>query len=653
MAQIRLNTFHIFLINAVLFSISLVAFKFLSFEAAVGVLTGVFLIAFVIWWWQQKAQQEDRRERIAVLRDKTNMNLTTLLNHMPLGVVTIDSNSQMVDWYNPYVELFFTTEKGELEESFTQEVLALITAEEPQKTLVYDKKTYTLQIDQSKEVIYIADITGETNARRDLIDHQVAIGIISVDNYDDLEDAIDDNHLSQVNAFISEFIAQFTENYNIYYRKINSDRFYIVTDYTTLESLMANQFEALETFRENVKALELPLPLALSIGISYGSNDYRRIGGEALQNLTMAEVRGGDQAVVKRADDSQQPQFFGGGTEATNKRTRTRTRAMISAISDRIKAAETVLIAGHRNMDLDALGAAVGMQYFASGLVDNSFVVYDETDMSKDIASGIQQLKEQETGQLITVSEAIKKAQQGALLIMVDHSKTTLTLSDELYQDSQTVLVIDHHRRDTDFPESALLSYIESRASSASELVAELIQLRDGEKSKLTRLQASLLMAGIVLDTHNFTKRVTSRTFEVASFLQDRGSSSRDIQQVLATDFEDYKAINELILRGRLFREDIMLITGSEDICYDTVIPSKAADIALDMSGISAVFVITRHEKGYVSVSARSKDDKNVQRVMEKMGGGGHFHMAACQIEDARIVSVTNEIERYIAEELD
>ena len=218
------------------------------------------------------------------------------------------------------------------------------------------------------------------------------------------------------------------------------------------------------------------------------------------------------------------------------KRTRTRTRAMMTAISDKIKSVDQVFVVGHRNLDMDALGSSLGMQLFASNIIDQAYVVYDDQQMASDIQRAIKKLSLEGADYLLTLSEAMNRVTSRSLLIMVDHSKLALTLSKEFFDRFSQTIVVDHHRRDEDFPENAVIAYIESGASSASELVTELIQFQNSKKNRLNKIQASILMAGIMLDTKKFTSRVTSRTFDVASYLRNRGSDSVVIQDISATN---------------------------------------------------------------------------------------------------------------------
>ena len=413
------------------------------------------------------------------------------------------------------------------------------------------------------------------------------------------------------------------------------DRFYFFTDYAVLSSLIDDKFDVLEAFRKQAKE-EHNLPLTLSMGVSYGDDNHQQIGQVALQNLNTALVRGGDQVVICENDEHKKPLYFGGGSVSTVKRTRTRTRAMMTAISDHIKGVDRVFVVGHRNIDMDALGSAVGMQFFASNINKESYVVYNPDEMSPDITRAVKRLQEDAKTRLITIKQAMSMITERSLLIMVDHSKIDLTLSQKLYNKFTDVIVVDHHRRDENFPENAVLTFIESGASSASELVTELIQFQNAKK-RLSKIQASVLMAGIMLDTKNFSASVTSRTFDVASYLRAHGSDSIEIQNISQTDFEEYRLVNELILRGRKIYDNIIIASGRDGVNYSKVVASKAADTMLSLAGIEATFVLVQIAPNKVAISARSRSKINVQRMMEELGGGGHFTLAACQLENMSV----------------
>lgn len=561
----------------------------------------------------------------------------------------MNAESNEVEWFNPYAELIFSTDDGDFDVDLLKKLLNSLFEDKGHYVTVADKK-YSVYFDQTASVVYFFDVSSEYEATVGLVTTRPVIGIISVDNYDDLEDVISDSDISHINTFIANFVEEFTAQYHMFYRRVGMDRFYLFTDYTVLEQLMESKFSVIDQFREDAQKRELPI--TLSMGFSYGDGGHDQIGKIALLNLNLAEVRGGDQAVVKENDEQKNPIFFGGGTASAVKRTRTRTRAMMTAISDKIKSVDQVFIVGHKNLDMDALGASVGMQFFSSNILKPSYVVYDPSAMASDISRAITKLEDEQVTKLLTVEDAMRMVTDRSLLIMVDHSKTALTLSKDFYKEFQQIIVIDHHRRDDDFPENVLITYIESGASSASELVSELIQFQKSKKNRLTKIQASVLMAGIMLDTKNFSARVTSRTFDVASYLRSRGSDSVAIQEISAIQFDEYREVNELILTGEKVFPHIIVACAHSTKPYDSVTISKAADSMLAMSEIEASFVIAHNQNGTISISARSRSKINVQRIMEQLGGGGHFNSAASQIEGQDLACVHQRLIEIIENEV-
>ena len=615
----------------------------------ISVLFLFVLLYLLLFIWQKKQYEKSEIEQIQYVNHQAEDSLNTLLEQMPVGVLKLDLSSGEVEWFNPYAELILTTEEGEIDVELIQTIIKASVGN-PGSYATLGETRYAVHMDKASGVLYFFDVSGEYEATVELVTSRPVIGVISVDNYDDLEDATSDSDISHINSFVANFVSEFTEKYAMFSRRVGMDRFYLFTDYTVLEELMNDKFSVIDVFREESKQRQLPL--TLSMGFSYGDGNHDEIGKVALLNLNLAEVRGGDQVVVKENDETKNPVYFGGGSAASVKRTRTRTRAMMTAISDKIRSVDQVFVVGHKNLDMDALGSAVGMQLFASNITEDSYAVYDADQMSPDIERAINFLEKEGVTKLLPLSDAMRLVTKRSLLILVDHSKTALTLSKGFYDLFTQTIVIDHHRRDQDFPENAVITYIESGASSASELVTELIQFQNSKKNRLSRMQASVLMAGMMLDTKNFTSRVTSRTFDVASYLRTRGSDSIAIQEIAATDFEEYREVNELILQGRKLGSDILIAQAKDSMSYDTVVISKAADAMLGMSGIEASFVLAKNTQGFISISARSRSKINVQRIMEELGGGGHFNLAAAQIENMSLSEAGEKLTQLILEEL-
>lgn len=605
-----------------------------------------YLYVFIL---QEKRNEEGVIEEIEYVNHKAEKSLTSLLDQMPVGVIKLDLSSGEVEWLNPYAELILSNEEGEISLELIQTVIKASVGN-PGSYATLGETRYVVHMDKASGVLYFFDVSGEYEATVELVTSRPVIGIVSVDNYDDLEDETSESDISNINSFIANFVSEFARKYAMFSRRVSMDRFYLFTDYTVLESLMSDKFSVIDAFREEAKQKQLPL--TLSMGFSYGDGNHDEIGKVALLNLNLAEVRGGDQVVVKENHDTKNPIYFGGGSAGSIKRTRTRTRAMMTAISDKIRSVDQVFVVGHKNLDMDALGSAVGMQLFASNITENSYAVYDQDHMSADIERAVIHLKKEGVTKLLSVKDAIEMVTKRSLLILVDHSKTALTLSKEFYDLFTQTIVIDHHRRDQDFPDNAVITYIESGASSACELVTELIQFQNSKKNRLSHMQASVLMGGMMLDTKNFTTRVTSRTFDVASYLRTRGSDSVTIQEIGATDFDEYREVNELILEGHKLGSEVLIAEAKDSKCYDTVVISKAADALLAMSGIEASFVLAKNIQGFISISARSRSKINVQRIMEELGGGGHFNLAAAQIKDMTLSETGKKLTEIILNEI-
>ena len=650
MKKNEMNPLFVYLFVGIAFIFMTVMVVFLQNTLVTIACLFFLMLAFLLlFYFQKKSYQKTEIEQIQYVNHQAEDSLSSLLEQMPVGVVKLNMENSEIEWFNPYAELMLTTEDGEIDHSQVQEIIKTAISS-PGIYANVGEKRYAVHLDRNSGVLYFFDVSGEYEATVELVTSRPVIGVISVDNYDDLENETSESDISHINSFVANFVAEFTGKHQMFSRRVAMDRFYLFTDYTVLEKLMQDKFSVIDTFREEAKQRDLPL--TMSMGLSYGDGDHEGIGKVALSNLNLAEVRGGDQVVVKENDETKNPIYFGGGTAASIKRTRTRTRAMMTAISEKLKSVDHVFVVGHKNLDMDALGSAVGMQLFSSNVLDDSYVVYDSEQMSPDIHRAIQFLENEGVTKLIPLTQAMEMVTNRSLLVMVDHSKTALTLSKEFYDLFTQTIVIDHHRRDQDFPDNAVITYIESGASSASELVTELIQFQNSKKSRLSRIQASVLMGGIMLDTKNFTSRVTSRTFDVASYLRTRGSDSVVIQELAATDFEEYRLVNELILQGQAVQPSILVAQAKDTKEYDTVVISKAADTMLAMSGIEASFVIAKNRQGDISISARSRSKINVQRIMEELGGGGHFNLAAARLADMSLQEAGDKLKTIISNEI-
>ncbi|MCL2681380.1 MAG: DHH family phosphoesterase, partial [Streptococcaceae bacterium] len=623
-----------------------------SKNSAILILLVVNLLITAALLLQYRNYKLRRIDFIREINDEADSSLNATLDNMPIGVIRYNGETLEPEWFNPFVDMIYKGNERVLNKKDIEQILQ-IDASEINKYVTVGSKKYNINADKEKSIIYLSDATVEASSQDRIANSRSVIASISIDNYDDVTDLITDSERSQVNNFISGALEAFGKEYGLFIRRINANRYYFFCNYRILSNLMEDKFKILEEFRES--AIEQKYSLTLSMGISYGWSDYPAIGKMSLNNLELALVRGGDQVVLRENTPQSHPVYYGGNSESHMQKSRTRARAVAGALRTLINESDNVIIVGHRYPDMDAFGAAIAMKTFTNMTGKEAFVVYDEEQLLPDVRRAIDKINQDADGYAhILRLDSIKEHQtKNSLLIMVDHSKVSQTLSLDLYQSFDKVVVVDHHRRDDDFPEHALLNYIESSASSASELATELLQFHGVKERKMSNLEASIILAGIAMDTQHFTKSTTARTFEAAAYLRQRGADNDLIKMISATDFEEYKKVNELVLDATFLEGGIAITCGRENKKYDNITTAKAADNLLDMAGISASFTITHHENGYVSISARSRNGYNVQTLMEAMGGGGHFNNAATQIYEKTISQIEEDLIKLIKERVE
>ena len=427
-------------------------------------------------------------------------------------------------------------------------------------------------------------------------------------------------------------------------RKFDRNRYVLVMTEQNYQKLLEGKFSVLDSVREVVT--EDGVAATLSIGIGKDAEDYETLYQYAMLSIEMALSRGGDQVVVKNRLDFE---FYGGKTKANEKRTKVKSRVMANALGELISDASQVFVMGHKHADMDTVGAAAGICCIARKRGKKAKIVIDlEDNVSKAVLEKLSKLPEYKDT-FISGSEAFISAQAGALLVVVDTNRPDFVESEQLLDACNRVAVIDHHRRAASYIESAALNFHEPYASSASELVTELLSYLV-EASELNRTEAEALLAGIMLDTKNFTMRTGGRTFEAAAFLRRAGADTADVQRLFQSDLAGMIERYEIIRNAEMVHDDIAVAAVEKEI--DRVAAAKAADELLTLAGVRASFVLFQHGSG-VNVSARSLGEINVQLIMEKLGGGGNSTTAGGQVPDGTVDAVREQLIDAINEYLE
>jgi len=456
---------------------------------------------------------------------------------------------------------------------------------------------------------------------------------------------MDDQTRSIMMARVTGEITEWAQKNNVHLRRTASDRYLILMNQKGLKSLEQSRFEILDEVRD--LTIENKLPLTLSIGIASGVDSLTELGQLAQTSLDMALGRGGDQVAVKVGE---RLSFYGGRSNAIEKRTRVRARVISHALRDLIKECDKVIIMGHRYPDMDSIGAAIGVLKAVHVSNKEGYIVLEGVNPSIQKLMDTIYEDEKLNRWFITPEQAMQITNGRTLAVVVDTHKSSMVAEPKLLQLTQRKFVVDHHRRGEEFIQDATLVYMEPYASSTCELVTELLQYFN-DRLTMGVLEATALLAGIVVDTKSFSLRTGARTFEAASFLRRNGADSSLIQRLLKEDLDAYIQRSEVIKNATILYDHIALAVTEPNRKYSQLLIAQAADTLLTMTGVMASFVISERPDGLIGISARSLGQMNVQVVMERMGGGGHLTNAATQLEGTieeavqRLKQILSEIE--------
>lgn len=492
--------------------------------------------------------------------------------------------------------------------------------------------------------IYLFDRTALKLALKEIDDQSLVAGLIYIDNYEETIENIEDaEKRSMLAVYTDTAINKSFGSLDGIVRKTEKDKYLVILRKSALKVLEAEKFQILEEVKK--ASAGNVTPVTLSIGIGMDGLSYAQDCEFARNALDLALGRGGDQAVVK---SKQGLSYFGGRSQQKETRARVKARAKAQAMEEIIAARDKVFVMGHRNGDADSFGAMVGIKCACMRLKKECHMVLDQVTPSLQLlVDYYRNDPDYEEGTIVTGAEAMESAGDNATLVIVDVNRPSITECPELLKKCASIIVLDHHRQGGEAVENATLSYVEPAASSACEMVAEILQyIKDGIKFKGTI--ADCLYSGLVLDTQNFTARTGVRTFEAAAFLKRNGADSTRVRKLFRDDPSDYKAKAEATRHAEIYKKEFAIsVCPSEGLGSPTVVAAQAANELLGIRGIKASFVMTDYQ-GKIFISARSIDELNVQLVMEKLGGGGHMTVAGAQLEDTTIEEAVEIIKKTL-----
>ena len=637
----------------------------------IGALLVLGMIAFVVIFWRRSILKIKKKgNRI----DQYGFVHNALLTQMPLPYAVLEEDGKILWANDKFMELFEKqTPKERYLSSYIHELnRSVFPKEEGQPmqfevsyegrdykaTLMYVsvKNLYALEgslaFAKDREVLITVTLEDTTELHRYMKENEgqkLVSGLIYFDNYEEVMESVEEVRQSLLIALIDRKVNQYLAQFDGLVKKMEKDKYFFVVKKQCFKEMVKGKFSVLE----DAKSVNIgnTMPVTLSIGMGLSSDTYTQSYNNARVAIDLALARGGDQAVVKKGKSIT---YYGGKREQTAKNTRVKARVKAEALREFIMAKDQIIVMGHHMADVDSFGAAIGIYRAAKTMEKKAYIVLGEITTSvrpfyEDFCKDLHYSEDM----FLKPSDIHSIMNDNTMVVVVDTNRPELTECPELLKIAKTIVVFDHHRQTNDVIENTVLSYIEPYASSACEMVAEMLQYISDD-IKITVLEANTMYAGIMIDTNNFMNRTGVRTFEAAAFLKRCGADIVHVRKVFRDDLDWYRERAKVVSSAEIFREEYAIARfENEEVDSPTIIGAQAANELLNINGIKASFVLTEYF-GKIYVSARAIDEVNVQIIMERLGGGGHINTAGTQFQhtdmDEAIKALKETIDTMIAE---
>ena len=633
------------------------------------IIPGIIVYALIIWYtmWTNKKRKAELSEQLKDLTLNVNTTAKTTLINSPFPLAIVETNGNVI-WKSEKFVTEFENLDINMNEYLSEIVrsikLTIENSDEGKQEKVrgtidtnikIENKMYNVlgsyvkshKMHQKEQeyttILYFIDETYLKKLEQEQKDSDICIGIIMIDNYEEISQRISSEIKPQLIAKMEKYIYDWAAKYNSLIVKSDRDTFFCIMEQKYLKVAEADKFNILD----EVKDIDVPdiTQPTLSIGFSDDGDNNAEKAESARTVIDIALGRGGDQAIVKMDG---RYQFFGGRTQEVEKRTKVKARIVSHALKELISEADNVILMGHSNGDMDSIGSSLGLYRLTKTLGKEAKIVNETTGIGLDNFLTEAKKTEEYADCFITKQEALDSVKPNTLLIVTDTHKKSYVEVPELLEKVNKIVVVDHHRRSTDYIENAILTFHEVYASSASELVTEILEYSQLD-IELTQIEVEALYAGIMLDTKNFTFKTGVRTFEAAAYLRKCGVDIIKVKKWFQSDLHTYQIISEIVSKSEIVNDSIAISTYENDDENANIIAAKAADELLTIGGITASFVLGKTgDKIYIS--GRSIGGINVQLILEKLGGGGHITLAGAQLEKISMEDAKQELINRINE---
>ena len=620
----------------------------------------VYILILVYTYFANNKRKSEISEQLQDLTLTVDTAAKSSLINAPFPLVILETDGNII-WrsskfitefmnidINSYISNLIIDIKSEIDKnkekkikSLTKEIKIGKRNYKVQCEFVKTKKSERKKVAEYMMILYFIDETEKFKLQEENENKKTCVGIIMIDNYEEVMQRVDTEQRTQLMAKVESSMYDWVNESNGILLKEDRDTYVYIFEQRNLEIIKEDKFTILDTIKNIVRKDKIQL--TLSIAISNEGENEKEVYKSAQSAMDVILGRGGDQAVIR---ENGRYQFFGGKAEEVEKRTKVKARIVAHALEELISECDNVIIMGHTNPDIDAMGSALGVYRIAKELGKETYVLTNFNGIS--IKSFISNIQEEYKDVLIDRDTALSKVGENTLLVVVDTHKKSYVEQPELLNKTNKIVVIDHHRRSADFIEQSILTFQEVYASSAAELVTELIQYTQKEV-ELSTTEAEALYAGIMMDTKNFTFKTGVRTFEAAAYLRRCGVDIIKVKKWFQSDLESYNKIAEIVKKSEIVYDTIAISSYGEQGKDTSLICAKAADELLTIGNITASFVLGTIDNK-ICISGRSIGDINVQLILEKLGGGGHITLAGAQLENVSMEDAKAELIEKINE---
>ena len=605
-----------------------------------AIIAFVFILLLALVFYSQDIIKNESNRQI---ESQLELSYKEVLSHGDIGIIVYDENYE-INFMSDFFMKRNMNHLGEKILNWLPDLQDMLKNEARNKIVIINDEKFSVRKINNAFVLTFKNITREYDLDRKLDDDEPVLGLLSYDNYDEVD--MSEDELAYVNTNIKVPVIDYFRNFNVVYKTLKNSRMLLLMNHLTFEKIRDDRFSILNKVRKLAK--EGDVDVTLSMAFAGGSDDYDELDSIAEELLELAQTRGGDQVAVRRAGGD--ATFFGGTTEAREKQSKTKVRVTANAIKDLIVKSSNVIIVGHKDMDADCVASALCMSNIVMSLNKNCYIVSLSGGMEAMIADVVNKYREvlENKHHFITEADGVNLLNDDSLVIMVDHHMASQSNGASILKQAKRIIILDHHRRRADLDVVALMLYIEAAASSATELSYELVPYFS-KNIEITNEEANILYLGIMIDTDHFRVRTGARTFDVVKQLRRAGADPLVCDTLSQEPYENVLERSRIINAGKLYRNDVIIAALPEGN-FPRSIASQAADALVKAKGIQAAFVICYSDKNEAIISARSRGNVNVQVILEKMHGGGHMTAAGLQVADGSVAKLQADLSKYLDE---